>query len=99
MCHFDNYVTARLSSKYPQGPHSNLLFAAFTLPHSTPPSELFLVVTRGMNPSDERNFERADQNDELDLQFSNRNCYHSMLLAFLWILLDLVFVTLPNPDM
>ena len=87
MCHFDNYVTARLSSKYPQGPHS------------TPPSELFLVVTRGMNPSDERNFVRADQNDELDLQFSNRNCYHSMLLAFLWILLDLVFVALPNPDM
>ena len=85
MCHFDNYVTTRLS-KYPQGPHSHLLFAAFTLPpYSTPPSDLLSVVTRGMPPFDERNFERADQNG-LDLngvQFSNRDSgYHSMLLAF-----------------
>ena len=29
MCHFDNVLIARLS-KYPQGPHSCLLFAAFT---------------------------------------------------------------------
>ena len=85
MCHFDNYVIAHLS-KYPQGPHSYLLFAAFTLPlYSTPPSDLLSVVTRGMDPSDERNFERADQNG-LDLngvQFNYRNSgYHSMLLAF-----------------
>ena len=85
MCHFDNYLKARLS-KYPKGPHSHLLFAAFTLPlYSTPPSDLLSVVTRGMDPSDERNFERADQSG-LDLngvQFSNRNSgYHSMLLAF-----------------
>ena len=85
MSHFDNYLTARLS-KYPQGPHSDLLFAAFTLPHySTPPSDLLSVVTRGMKPSEERNFELADQYG-LDLngvQFSNRNSgYHLMLLAF-----------------
>ena len=87
MCHFDNYLIARLS-KYPQGPHSLAyhLFAAFTLPlYSTPPSDLLSVVTHGMDPSDERNFELADQNG-LDLngvQFSNRNSgYHSMLLTF-----------------
>ena len=85
MCHFDNYLTARLS-KYPQGPHSYVLFAAFTLSlYSTPPSDLLSVITRGMDPSDERNFELADQNglDLNDVQFNNRNSgYHSMLLAF-----------------
>ena len=83
MRHFDNYLVARLS-KYPQGPHSYLLFAAFALT-LYPTSDLLSVITRGMDPSDERNFELADQNG-LDLngvQFNNRNSgYHSMLLAF-----------------
>jgi hypothetical protein len=82
--HFDSYLTARLS-KYPQGPHSYLLFAAFTLsPYSTPPSDLLTVVTRGMDPSDERNFELADQNglDLNGIQFTQNSGYHKMLLAF-----------------
>lgn len=61
MCHFDNYVTAHLS-KYPHGPHSHILFAAFTLLLFI--LRLFLtllsVVTSDMNSSDKRNFERAD---------------------------------------
>ena len=50
-----------------------------------PPSDLLSVATYGMNPSDERDFERADQNglDLNGLQFSHPNSgYHSMLLAF-----------------
>ena len=85
MCHFDNFLMARLS-KYPQGPHSCLLFAAFTLPlYSTPLSDILSVVTRGMDPSDERKFELADQNglDLNGIQFCNRGSgYHSMLLTF-----------------
>jgi hypothetical protein len=85
--HFDSYLTARLS-KYPQGPDSYILFAAFTLPrYSTPPCDLLSVVTRDMDPSDERKFELADQNG-LDLngvQFASgdqNSSYYSMLLAF-----------------
>jgi hypothetical protein len=85
MGHFDNYVMACLS-KYPQGLHLYLLIAAFTLPlDSMPPCDLLSVVTYGMDPSDEREFEQADNNG-LDLngvQLSHgRSGYHSMLLAF-----------------
>lgn len=83
--HFDNYVTAHLS-RYPQGPHLYLLIAAFTLPlYSMPDSDLLSVITYGMDPSDERNFEQADQNG-LDLngvQLSHRHSgYHAMLFTF-----------------
>jgi len=66
MGHFDNYIMACLS-KYPQGLHLCLLLAAFALPfNSIPPSDLLSVVTYGMDPSDEREFEQADNNG-LDL--------------------------------
>ena len=85
MGHFDNYILACLS-KYPQGRHLCHLLAAFALPfNSIPPSDLLSVVTYGMDPSDEREFEQADNNG-LDLngvQLSHGNSgYHSMLSAF-----------------
>jgi hypothetical protein len=62
------------------------LIAAFTLPlYSRLDSDLLSVITYGMDPSDEQNFEQADQNG-LDLngvQLIHRNSgYHAMLFAF-----------------